>query len=600
MKRIVYGSLSVLTAVCTVFVAAKAEVFSENRSSDPVDEIVVDSQSADLPALPDDLNAQLGSGSQSALEKNAGKSAAISADADAINQALLGANALKAIPSQGTSSKAASTTAGASIPNGVSNIAVSPAGVSNRSAMSTATASPSTTFVPAGAIAQVEAPAAKPTTETPVPTVPTSGTALPGPGAGSDTGLEADSLENDGSVEIEQPAPDGDDPFSAPSGVSPATGETGVETLDTGVEEMDTETDADALETDADGMDTAPGADGLGDDALEAGDAEMEGMPVDEMPADGMPADEMPADEMPVDGAGDFGAPASNEPVLNEAPALDEEPVLDEGVETDFESDMAPETDFESDMDAEPDLEIEADESDMDMDVESELEMEGDVESLPASPSGSPVTPGMTPVPGAAPPGGELPGSPTPGAPNGITPVSPTPGAPSGVTPISPSTPGSAPADMTPGTPGSTPLPAAPNESVLDEESDGLETPGTLSPVEPVTPDAPLDSLDEVAPDEDFPTSGTESFSSSDRLIGEGFSPFQLSYLAIGGGLKEAGIPGGNILLAAYDAGEVSAADIVDAGATTNRLGTDADNQDDYTAGVDRFLELLTRDALSE
>jgi len=92
----------------------------------------------------------------------------------------------------------------------------------------------------------------------------------------------------------------------------------------------------------------------------------------------------------------------------------------------------------------------------------------------------------------------------------------------------------------------------------------------------------------------DVPTSGTESFGLSDRLIGEGFSPFQLSYLAIGGGLE--GIPGGDKLLAAYDSGDLSAADIVDAGASSNRLGADASDQDDYTAGVERFLNLLSRD----
>ena len=133
----------------------------------------------------------------------------------------------------------------------------------------------------------------------------------------------------------------------------------------------------------------------------------------------------------------------------------------------------------------------------------------------------------------------------------------------------------------TPGTPlPSTPLPEGPSEDAVEP----------LSPIE----SEPLSPIEEDAAPEDLPTSGTESFGSGDRLIGKGFSPFQLSYLAIGGGLE--GIPGGDILLSAYESGDVSAADIVDAGASTNRLGTDADNQDDYTAGVDRFLELLSRD----
>ena len=79
--------------------------------------------------------------------------------------------------------------------------------------------------------------------------------------------------------------------------------------------------------------------------------------------------------------------------------------------------------------------------------------------------------------------------------------------------------------------------------------------------------------------------------------MGEGFTPFQLSYLAISGGLEEEGIPGGEQLLSAYRQGNISAADVVEAGAASNRLGTAASNQEDYTAGVDRMLGLLRRDS---
>ncbi|MEO0768695.1 MAG: hypothetical protein AAFY72_04565, partial [Cyanobacteria bacterium J06649_4] len=49
--------------------------------------------------------------------------------------------------------------------------------------------------------------------------------------------------------------------------------------------------------------------------------------------------------------------------------------------------------------------------------------------------------------------------------------------------------------------------------------------------------------------------------SGDERLIGEGFTPFQLSYLAIGGGLEAEGIPGGDLLLQAYEAGDIEAED---------------------------------------
>jgi phage FluMu protein gp41 len=81
--------------------------------------------------------------------------------------------------------------------------------------------------------------------------------------------------------------------------------------------------------------------------------------------------------------------------------------------------------------------------------------------------------------------------------------------------------------------------------------------------------------------------------------VGEGFTPFQLSYLAISGGLKEEGIPGGDQLISAYKDGEISAEDVVAAGAESNRLGTAASDTEDYAQSVDRFLEILRRDARS-
>ena len=140
------------------------------------------------------------------------------------------------------------------------------------------------------------------------------------------------------------------------------------------------------------------------------------------------------------------------------------------------------------------------------------------------------------------------------------------------------------------------PVPPAPGfPSAPIEPAPGFPSaPVEPTPLPPLEEDTPLD--DSAVPGDEFPIGA----SSSDRLVGEGFTPFQLSYLAIAGGLKEEGIPGGSVLLSAYDQGDISAADIVDAGALSNRLGTAADDQADYTDGVERFLELLERDARND
>ena len=185
MKRIVYGSLSVLTAVCTVFVAAKAEVFSDNQSSDTSKEEVVFSD-ADLSALPEGLGTE-GLGTEglgteglsteglganpsdafgSASTKTSSK-AALNADAEAVNNALLGANAAKTLPSQSSAAKRSPAAMSGSQ-------SVSQAPVSNLSAPSGNLASsasfaalgPSQVSAPSrvapGNLAQMPQPAAKP------------------------------------------------------------------------------------------------------------------------------------------------------------------------------------------------------------------------------------------------------------------------------------------------------------------------------------------------------------------------------------------------------------------------------------------------------
>lgn len=176
-----------------------------------------------------------------------------------------------------------------------------------------------------------------------------------------------------------------------------------------------------------------------------------------------------------------------------------------------------------------------------------------------SNPPLTPVTPGSN-----APPAGV---SPAGVPPAGIFPT----GAPPAITPIDEAEP-------------MTPLPPIPvNPSVVPSADPSVE------PIEPLPPVG-----DSVAPDE-FPVSG----SSSDRLVGEGFTPFQLSYLALAGGLEDEGIPGGPQLISAYKQGDVSAEDIVTAGAMSNRLGAAASDQENYTQGVDRFLEIFRKDARS-
>jgi hypothetical protein len=132
----------------------------------------------------------------------------------------------------------------------------------------------------------------------------------------------------------------------------------------------------------------------------------------------------------------------------------------------------------------------------------------------------------------------------------------------------------------------------------------GSMTPGAPAPgASPARPLPPLPSSPtESAPPRGgstAPNAAPVSGASSDGLVGEGFTPFQLSYLAISGGLEEEGIPGGEKFLSAFRQGDISAEDVVEAGAASNRLGSAASDQADYTAGVDRFLEILRRDAYS-
>ena len=614
MNKIVYGSLSVLTAVCTVFVAARAEVFSENRTDASTNEIVGSAETDDFLATPNALE-ELGS----PLEG----SPRLSLDTgilDAETKALGSSSLSKAVPSeQGAvkaSPKAAASIKGASsaialtektaspsfsqtanVPTGPSSsqIVVSqPSSIGSNGLIGSAAPSAPASIASNSLVTAQSAPETVP--------APTGGSTLPSPGfsPNSGTALEADdsNMELDAEattgvdagttlpssgVEIGQPAPAGDDPFGAPS--TPGTG-----TIDAGEVEIEEpasgiESSEEELEPDAESIDGTTGA----DDTVDGLDTEADsGLSEDPSAPSGITPSVPGGTETP----GLQEVPATT-PGLSE-PAGDIEAPADAGTDFETESEMAPDagTGFETETDIAPDagtgFETETDiapdagtefetESDIAPDAGTEFETESDIapgagtdfetesEMAPDAGTGFETEPSMEPEV-------EVESETDFGTPE-TAPV--TPGGTS-----APATP------IPPGTPlPSTPLPQSPAEDSLEEPSDPF-APAESEPLSPIEED--------VVPD-DLPTSGSESFGTGDRLIGEGFSPFQLSYLAVGGGLE--GIPGGEILLSAYEAGDISAADIVDAGALTNRLGTDADDQDDYTAGVDRFLALLSRDA---
>ena len=158
------------------------------------------------------------------------------------------------------------------------------------------------------------------------------------------------------------------------------------------------------------------------------------------------------------------------------------------------------------------------------------------------------------------------------------------PGSPEGISPV----PGGTPVPLTPTTPDGGPTqmtPAPVNPAPV--------APPAMEPIEP-TPEFEDDIEDDATQ-----TLPPTSSGSSDRLIGEGFTPFQLAYLAVWGGLEEEGIPGGKALLNAYEDGEIEASDVVAAGAMSKRLGTAASNESEYTKGVDKMLHLLGRTGLS-
>ena len=529
MKRIIYGSLSVLTALGTAFVAARAEMFNTQNATPEVSENVVQ------------LDGHLSGNGADAIATAASKSGASPGPGTLDIAGLMAGE--KGLPTSGSSADGA-------VPSGLSSAGKVSASVRGRASSNglVADTGMSPTDVNRLLATRVGRPqpnaqaiAAQPsvTQPTTIQSVPAqTQTAVSGPTLQSfPTGPARTTTRI---VQVPADAPTGSAeavPSASPEAELEAAGSAEIEITETPVEPS-----------------AAPG-----DLSMPVSPAAPGSVP---LPAPGVGIDQVPEGE-PIE------APLE-EDSFESAPL--EEGSLEEGA---LEAEPS-EDDFGEEALEDETIEDEAIEDEAIEGVEGEVEM-----PLPEA-GNSPESDDSfdTPVP-AAPSAPSAPMEPdsqiTPGAP--IVPSAPvTPSTPNDVTPNN--VPGTV-----PGTSPAMPLPSSP------------AVPEAPLPVTPL-PEAPIEGSPALPEEGGFPESGAVG-SPSDRLVGEGFSPFQLSYLAIGGGLKEVGIPGGNLLLDAYEAGDISAEDIFEAGAVTKRLGTAASDPDDYVKSIDQFLKLLSRDGLS-
>ena len=517
MKRLIYGSLSVLTAIGTVFLAAKAEVFSaENRPSANSEEITAagldkadDFSSLPTPtgllgalpgALPTDGLLSTGlTGSTGSTKASSMKAGSIEAD--------LAKGDLTFVPKRSllaTKGPEFQPIAGQSLIESVSPRPLSSQAQTSQAQTYSAQTVP-TTVPPAGIQAQ-STPAAKPdVVQQSVPPVAASESVKP--------------IEGD--ADLTAPTAPGVVPSTAP-GLIPST-------------------TPGTLIVPATPNNLAPEEDPI---------SEEESAPAADLaPAEGLSPE---ADLTPESGS----SPAGNlTPSGNIAPASDLTPEGNIGPA----GDLAPEDNVAPGGRMAPSL--------------SPMPSEGIIrESNPTvTPDDSGVSPaGISPA-----------GVPPTGFPSEAEPMTPLPSAP-----IVPSM----------GAPSMAPSADPSVDPSIAPSDDSSVEPQPIEPLPPSPlPPSPLPPANDSAAPNEFPVSG----SSSDRLVGEGFSPFQLSYLALAGGLKEEGIPGGTQLVSAYKQGDLLAEDVVAAGATSNRLGTAASDQADYTDGVDRFLEIFRKDARS-
>ncbi|MEO1684903.1 MAG: hypothetical protein AAFS06_16795 [Cyanobacteria bacterium J06631_12] len=631
MKRIIYSSLSVLTAIGTVFVAAKAEVFNRDGAASKAgsEEVVALDSAIDeannLAKLPDAFGDNVGTkGGLLVPADGKGGDLANLSGADLSGGALLrgfekpqkaqvestgglsrssvrsSATQVRAGSSVGTSTEPTDTasitpitisSSGApqALPSQPMQARSLPARAQPSQSLSVQTPRQQTTQQPAQLAQSVQnsrptelvgqlpetqlpetAPTAKPSSGAFISDEPTEAT------AGDPDASEATTVDSPavvpGSIGIPLPSPGFSEPATSQTpvpanGVVPATPTESLEAVPSGPEDG-TLMEGDAVEEDS--LDESaieaedslePEVDALDGDGMEPGTVEMPQPDGIEAYPEASPIEEdvSPSEAAPV-------APPTG------IEGTEAAPVPPAGIEETEPAPVAPPTGIEE-------------------------------------PGAVPVTPptgieGVEESPVAPP--GEVPGAPIEGveeAPEGLGESEIEDNMPAGEDPEEPldapvpaAPPGDIPSDVPPAgapipepeAPGA-PVPG-PTEGMPPGPTDGL--PSSPAPVTPVEPLPPVE--EDALPGEPVPGPTSDS---GNRLIGEGFTPFQLSYLAISGGLNEEGIPGGTRLLAAYEAGSLSAEDVVEAGALSNKLGTAASDEEDFTKSVDNFLKMLVRDS---
>ncbi|MEO0768501.1 MAG: hypothetical protein AAFY72_03565 [Cyanobacteria bacterium J06649_4] len=596
MKRILYSSLSVLTAIGTVFVAAKAEVFSSNSNTPKATETFTP------------LDSLLGSTSDDSLfsssaQQESGLSAFGISEASSLANGPRLENGLSA-KSQSTirsGKRAAIASANGLTAAGESTALNQPALITPVTTASTGTAQ-SLPISAVSSLSSVSEPA--PSFSSTKAVQPSLSNRLPTQVAqATEPVTEQITEEEPAAVPVDKPSAASSQQEIVPAGTLaapvtiPGAADTSLPTptaTPTPTVVPSTSTPAMSVPTPGVGLDATP----------ESGivPAAPTGTPVQSAPGFGvaddtedvfeaMPAEAPAGAEMfeaetfeaetpetetfeatPVEAPADvetFGEEMPEGPVEEEAfgedsaeDAFEEEAMEEEGAVENAPFESAPAEDSLENVPTDGSIEMEIEEAPLEQEaIEQEPLEQAPLEQAPLN----------EPIPA------------TPSAP--ITPETPAPGAP--VEAIPPASVEEVPMEA----PVQAPI-EAPIEAPIQAPIEAPEEPVQQLP--PVN--APFDS--DVPEPEAFPTPeplGSEG-SSSDRLIGEGFTPFQLSYLAISGGLQEEGIPGGGQLVNAYEDGNISAEDIVAAGAMTKRLGTAASDESDYTKSVDTVLKLFVRD----
>ncbi|MEL6472182.1 MAG: hypothetical protein AAFQ74_20840 [Cyanobacteria bacterium J06623_4] len=532
MKRIIYSSLSVLTAIGTVFVAAKAEVF--NREGNPSQA----SSSGEVVALDSSLDGANGlAGLPDALGDVGTFESSLPVPADVEGGSLTGLNSKAFLNGADKPQKGLAKGGSELLSSSVGPSKVGPTDATNSASIIPITTSLNGT-PQALPVRSVQA--------RPLPAQPV-----------------ANQAPRQEAVQVAQPV--------IPGTTLPETAPTAKPTS-----EPDVPDETEATSGDPDAPTAAP---------IEA---------TGETPAVGSPA----SPTIVPSGIGTpLPTPGFSEPTISPTPIPANEDAL-------VEEDALTEEDAPVDAIDEAEIAPEATDMPASDGIDASPEMSPTDESVPLD--AAPVGPEGIEEPGIAPvaPPGDIPGAPVEGmeeAPEGLDESEIEDSMPAGEeppleSPVPAAPPTDIPSEVPPaGVP--IPEPGAPVPGPTEGMPPGPtdEIPPSPAPVTPVEPLPPIE--EDALPGEPVPGPTGDSGDSGDRLISEGFTPFQLSYLAFSGGLGEEGIPGGTRLLSAYESGSLSAEDVVEAGALSKKLGTAASDEEDYTKSVDNFLKLMVRDS---